>query len=158
MQQAISFLDLSSAFDTLSKDIICQKLKVFGFDKKSISWFNSYLSERTQVVNIGSAISEPVELNLGSPQGSILSPSIFLILLSDIELYCPGATLCSYADDTTCTVAVKNIEDLKNECEKQVNKLLKYMAVNRLACNDDKTHILVISILILILKSAFSKY
>ena len=33
MQQAVSFLDLSAAFDTISKDIICQKLKVLGFDQ-----------------------------------------------------------------------------------------------------------------------------
>ena len=117
---------------------------MFGFNKSSIDWFNSFLSERSQVVNIGSVISKPVQLNLGSPQGSILSPTIFLILLADIELYCPGATLCSYADDTSCTVAVNKIEELQEECESQASKLLEYMAINRLACNDDKTHILVI--------------
>ena len=42
------------------------------------------------------------------------------------------------------TVAVKNIENLKETCEENVNSLLKYMAINKLACNDDKTHILVI--------------
>ena len=33
MQQAVSFLDLSAAFDTISKDIISQNLKVLGFDQ-----------------------------------------------------------------------------------------------------------------------------
>ena len=46
-------------------------------------------------------MSEPVELLLGSPQGSILSPSLFLVLISDIELYCPNAVLSGYADDTS---------------------------------------------------------
>ena len=105
-QQAVSFLDLSAAFDTLSKEIICKKLEVYGFDKTSVEWFNSYLTERTQVVMIGSKMSKPVELKLGSPQGSILSPSIFLVLIADMELYCPETTLCSYADDTTVTVAL----------------------------------------------------
>ena len=68
------------------------KLEVYGFNKSSVKWFHSYLSERTQIVNIGNEMSDPVELTLGSPQGSILSPSIFIILLSDIELYCPEAT------------------------------------------------------------------
>ena len=144
LQQAVSFLDLSAAFDTISKDIICQKLKAYGANKSSVNWFNSYLSERSQRVMIGSTMSEPVELLLGSPQGSILSPSLFLVLISDIELYCPNAVLSGYADDTSCTIAVKNSEDLKEECEENVNSLLKYMAINKLACNDDKTHIIVI--------------
>ena len=83
-------------------------MKIMGFNETSVKWFHSYLSERTQKVMIGSSMSEPVELTLGSPQGSILSPSIFLILISDMELYCPGAQICSYADDTTVTVSVKN--------------------------------------------------
>ena len=135
---------MSAAFDTISKDIICQKLKIFGCDETSVKWVHSYLSERSQQVMIGSTLSDSMELLLGSPQGSILSPTLFIILISDIELYCPKAVLSGYADDTSCTVAVNNIEDLKEECEANVNSLLKYMAINKLACNDDKTHILVI--------------
>ena len=70
--------------------------------------------------------------------------SIFLLLISDMELYCPGAQICSYADDTTVTIGVKNMKDLQEECEKNVNQVLKYMAINKLSCNDDKTHIMVI--------------
>ena len=98
--QAVAFLDLSAAFDTLSKDIVCQKLRCYGFDNKSVNWFNSYLSEREQRVMIGSTISKPITLKVGSPQGAILSPTVFIILISDMELYCPEAKLCGYADDT----------------------------------------------------------
>ena len=34
--QSITFLDLSAAFDTLSKDIFCEKLRTYGFDEKSV--------------------------------------------------------------------------------------------------------------------------
>ena len=73
----------------------------------------------------------------------ILSPTLFIILLADIELWCPGAELCGYADDTTCTVYDTNINNLQDKCEEKVNQLLTYMAINRLAANDDKTKILV---------------
>ena len=142
--QAISFLDLSAAFDTMSKDILCQKLEIYGFNQRSVKWFHSYLSQRSQCVMIGSTISDPMELNVGSPQGSILSPSLFLILISDIELWCPEAVLCGYADDTSCTVSDKNIDKLQDKCEESVNKLLTYMAINNLSANDDKTHIMVV--------------
>ena len=85
--QAVTFFDLSAAFDALSSDIFCSKIKLYGFDEKSISWFRSYLTNRQQVVMIEDVISDPVTINVGSPQGAILSPTIFIILISDIGLY-----------------------------------------------------------------------
>ena len=143
LHQAASFLDLSSAFDTLSKDIFCQKLKALGFNEKSVKWFDSYLSSRSQCVMIGSTISEPIKLEVGSPQGAILSPTIFLILVSDVDLWCKEAVLCQYADDTSCTVVDKNMNALKSKCEERVEELFTFMAVNKLSANHDKTNILV---------------
>ena len=88
-------------------------------------------------------MSEPIDLRVGSPQGSILSPTLFIILLADIELWCRGAKLCGYADNTTCTVYDTNINNWQNKCEEKVNQLLTYMTINRLAANYDKTKFLV---------------
>ena len=107
-------------------------------------WFNSYLSDRTQRVMIGSFISDPVSMTVGSPQGAILSATIFILLISDIELWSGSAKLCGYADDTSCTNRGKNLLDLKRECEETVQELFNYMAINRLSANDEKTHILVV--------------
>ena len=82
-------------------------------------------------------------LTVGSPQGAILSPTIFILLVSDIELW-TEATVCGYADDTSCTDSDKNINAIKPKCEESVRGLLDYMAVNRLSANHDKTHILVV--------------
>ena len=121
--QAVAFLDLSAAFDTLSKDIVCQKLRCYGFDKTSVNWFNSYLSERQQRVMIGSSLSQQITLKVGSPQGAILSPTVFIILISDMELYCPEAQLCGYADDTSVSVEDKSLTKVKQKCESAVQKL-----------------------------------
>ena len=61
-------------------------------------------------------MSKPINLKFGSPQGAILSPSIFIILISDMELYCQNSALCGYADDTSCTVEAKSTEILKQKC------------------------------------------
>ena len=45
--------DLSAAFDTLDCDIFCSKLKIHGYDVKSVLWFRSYLTNRSQKVKIG---------------------------------------------------------------------------------------------------------
>ena len=60
-----------------------------------------------------------------------------------MELYCPESKLCGYADDTSVTISSKQLDQLKELCESEVNNLLVYMAINKLAANDSKTHILV---------------
>ena len=67
---------------------------------------------------------------------------MFLILISDIELWCQGSAICGYADDTSVTVVNENLETLKEECEKSVNDLFTFMAINKLAVNDDKTKVM----------------
>ena len=140
---AVSFFDLSAAFDTLCKDIFCSKLKLYGFNQKSVDWFHSYLSDRHQIVKIGACLSEKIKLNVGSPQGAILSPTIFIILIADIGLW-SNSTIFGYADDTTATQTNEDIDVLVVECETEAKKIIDYMSVNRLAANDDKTHIMII--------------
>ena len=89
------------------------------------------------------AISEPLTINVGSPQGAILSPTIFIILISDIGLY-TDSTIFGYADDTTSTVSGNDIPMLVAKCEEEAKKIIDYMSINRLKANDDKTHVMMI--------------
>ena len=101
------------------------------------------MENRKQVVMIGATLSDPVTTNLGSPQGAIISTTIFIILIADISLWTESLVL-SYADDTTATVSGFNFEELKKMCEKEAQNILDYMATNELKANDDKTAIIVI--------------
>ena len=97
--QTITCFDLSSAFDTLNAEIFTSKLKVYGFDKKSRNFIQSYLSERKQVVIVGASLSKPVTTNIGSPQGAVLSTTCFILLVADIGLW-TKSEIFIYTDDT----------------------------------------------------------
>ena len=71
----------------ISAEILCTKLKIYGFDEKSCNWFNSFLTGRSQQVKIGRTLSGKWMLESGVPQGGILSPIIFVIYGSDMELW-----------------------------------------------------------------------
>ena len=81
--------------------------------------------------------------NLGSPQGAILSPTIFIIPIADVGLW-TEATVFGYADDTTSTINGTDLDELAKKCEAEARKIITYMSANKLAANEDKTHIVVI--------------
>lgn len=77
------FLDFVKAFDTVSHDILLEKLKYHGIRGLPLNWFNSYLSSRYQCVKIDNAKSYKAVV-CGVPQESVLGPLFFLIYISNI--------------------------------------------------------------------------
>ena len=66
------FLDFAKAFDTLDHKILISKLENYGLRGILLQWFESYLSNREQVVKIGNVLSKKRFISCGIPQGSIL--------------------------------------------------------------------------------------
>ena len=110
-------IDFQKAFDTIDHDILLQKLYALAFSKHSVNWFRSYLINRTFLVNLGNAFSQPANVSSGVPQGSILGPLLFLIYINDMS-QAVKCNLFLYADDT-CLVCQRNYI---NAIEKQPNK------------------------------------
>ena len=68
------FLDLSAAFDTVDHDILLRRMEYkFGIKDQAVTWFKSYLSNRSQRIVIGSAKSDSFDLKFGVPQGAPVS-------------------------------------------------------------------------------------
>ena len=131
--------DLSAAFDLLDSDLFIQKLAAYNFDARSRSWFRSFLSERTQRVQIGQALSPPIPIKMGCPQGAILSPTCFILFCADMPLWLNEISTFSYADDTVTSFSHPDPQIVMNTLQTQAFNMLRYMSSNMLVVNPSKT-------------------
>ena len=81
---AVVLLDMSAAFDLVDKSILIKKLKIYGLNDDSTCWMESYLSGRSQQVYLDGELSESLPVNIGVPQGSILGPILYCLLVNDL--------------------------------------------------------------------------
>ena len=101
-------MDLSKAFDSLSHDILLNKLTYYGVKNSANDLLRSYLSNRKQYVQIDDISSSIVSINTGVPQGSILGPILFNICINDIIMSSDKFNFILYADDTTLNATVES--------------------------------------------------
>ena len=137
------FLDFSKAFDTISHEILLQKLDRYGFRGTINTWLRSYLHHRKQYVSVGKINSDVLETVIGVPQGSTLGPLLFLIYIADMQQAFKSMKVIHYADDSTLYFSFPK----NNDCAQLVNTELKslsdWLSANKLFLNVTKTKYMV---------------
>ena len=139
------FIDLSKAFDCVDHVILWEKFKRLNMSTSLINWFKSYLSGRSQSVNIEGNISKVLPLNVGVPQGSIFGPLLFIIYTSDLPSCIPqNCNLFMYADDSTLTCSSSNVNEIERNLNTSLDRIHNWCVRNKLALHANKTKCMLI--------------
>ena len=131
-------LDLQKAFDTVDHNILLGKLTAMGLNDNTVKWFKSYLTSRTQVVDIDGVRSGPKDITCGVPQGSILGPLLFLIYVNDMA----DAVKCKlllYADDSALMVSHSDVGVIQDRLSTELESVNKWLVDNKLSLHLGKT-------------------
>ena len=134
------FIDLKKAFDTVNRDILLLKLEHYGIRDIALSWFKSYLSNRTQYVHINGINSDLKDITCGVPQGSVLGPLLFLLYINDLPNISNQLKFYLFADDTNIYFESDNLKKLEKTMNKELAKLFEWLCLNRLSLNISKTN------------------
>ena len=132
------FIDLSSAFDLVDHKILLHKLKLFGVSRAGLEWIKSFLQDRSQVVAVKDSKSTPFSLDYGLPQGSPLSPLLYLIYVADAHLWGQDSFNAAFADDFNYSCIARSREEVKTFLQTQSKKVKDYFENNRLLLNPKK--------------------
>ena len=105
------YLDFSKAFDKVDINILLGKIAANGISGKLLKWISSFLRDRVQTVLVDRRKSHPAKAISGVPQGSVLGPLLFLIMMSDIDTELRYVFISSFADDTRISKAIHEQSD-----------------------------------------------
>ena len=132
------YLDLAQAYDCVWHFGLLYKLIGLGCDLRTVLWLRSYLTGRSVKVRVGQAFSETRSLRRGLPQGAVLSPTLFNVMLTDLPTSA-HVRVISYADDLTLVCTGSNVAVIQRQMQQFLEVLTQWFTRWDLKVNPNKS-------------------
>jgi len=110
-QVDIIYTDFTKAFNRVDHKLLMRVLIDTGFGEPLLSWFDSYLRDRKQFVNVLGVKSNIIDVPSGVPQGGHLSPLLFALFVNDIKSSLVNCRFLLFADDLKLFLKIQSLKD-----------------------------------------------
>lgn len=136
------FFDFQKAFDSVPHHKLITRLFSVGIQGNLLDWLKDFLSNRTQAVKIDRSRSNPLPVNSGVIQGTVLGPTLFNIFVNDIDESLQYCKIFKYADDIRIFLSsARNPRDLCNmhhKIQQDIDNIVAWSLASGLKLNASK--------------------
>ncbi len=132
-------IDFTRAFDLLWIDGLLAKLMNLGITGNMLNWIKNFLENRTNRVKIGNYFSTEYTLQNGTPQGSSLSPLLYLIMVNDFPKLSQFTSDAFFADDCTVWRSGTNLSQIVFHLQNDLDLISDWCRSWGLTINTEKT-------------------
>lgn len=134
------FFDLQKAFDTTWRHEILKQIHQWNLKGHLPKFIKNFLEKRTFRVKINNNHSTVGEFENGTPQGSVISPTLFLIAINNLaNLIPPPLRHSLYADDLVVYIVTDNLTFGMEQMQSLLNNLNDWTNENGLKFSTEKT-------------------
>ena len=141
-----AFLDVEKVFDNVWHNGLRYKMFMLDLPTKMTRWLSDFLVGRVIQVNVNGFLFDKISPIAGVPQGSVLSPLLFLICVNDLpKPHHRRNSKSQFADDTALWAASKNVQFAAKLLHKDLRKLAKWCGKWRIKLNPEKTKVIIFS-------------
>ena len=142
-------MDVKGAFDHVSRAKLVQRMADLGIDNDLIGWTQSFLTDRSVELVVDGFTNPRQKIESGIPQGSPVSPILFLIYISGVfsvvEKQLLNVTCVSFVDDLGFITADRSISKIAKTVEKAGHIVLEWGANNAVTYDMSKTEAILFS-------------
>jgi ribonuclease HI len=121
------FLDINKAYDMLWREGLLYKLQQLHINGKMYNWIRNFLNNRKFQVKINSKFSKLYDLQNGTPQGSCISPILFIIMINDLNINTPNVQISIFADDIAIWITGHDLNYITSQIQKALIEIENWM-------------------------------
>ncbi|CCU76238.1 TE1b-like protein [Blumeria hordei DH14] len=135
-------LDVQGAFDAVLHNRLVRRMQAQGWPDSILRWTTSFLTHRKVQVRFSGGVTTQKELVCGVPQGSPISPLLFLLYMAEpMQSGNPGSRF-SYADDIGILGFGRTVAESAGAAQREVDHLLEWAGKNAVAFETQKSEVI----------------